>query len=83
MIFFPFELVKLYQQERIDEAEHYRQLERIRAGQPRLPAHLFSKISDFLVNIGRKLKAQFKQILAAVTKVEEIFEDWFTYWLLH
>ena len=83
MIFFPYELVRIYQQERIAKAEHYWQLEQIRAGQPRLPAHPFPKISDFLVAIGRKLKAQFKQSLAVLTKVEGMFEDWFKYWLLH
>jgi hypothetical protein len=76
MIYFPFELVKLCQQERIEEAEHYRLLKQTRAGQPGLPSHHFSKISRFSVCLGLKLKKQFKQTLAILTQVEVRFEGW-------
>jgi hypothetical protein len=60
MIYFPFELVKKYEHERIKEAEHYWQLKQIRAGEPSPPAHLFAKISKFSVCLGRKLKKQYQ-----------------------
>jgi hypothetical protein len=76
MIYFPFELVKIYQQERIEKADHYRLLEQIRAGEPDLPSYLFSKMSSFSVCLGLKLKKSFKQTLAILTQVEVRFEGW-------
>jgi hypothetical protein len=67
MIFFPFELVKIYVQERIDEAEHYRQIQQIRANQSSLSDYLFSKINQVLVWADWRLKKQFKQIMLVLT----------------
>jgi hypothetical protein len=76
MIYFPYELAKLYEQERIEEAEHCWQIKQIKAGKLKLTDHLFSNIHHILMCSGRKLKKQGGRVLAALTKVEVRFEGW-------
>lgn len=80
MIYFPFELSKIYERERIEEAEHCRLLQQIRAGEP---GYLSSGLTYLPRCLWWQLKKQFKQTLAALTKVEVRLEGWLRNRLSH